>query len=192
MWNFRAHPANRRLFHQPGDPDSMFTLGAPTPGGEVHLKASFEVNEIFLKAIPPDPLVSGNDTRPRAAGSFLPVDNSGTAVPAASRSPPRLVGGSLPSMRRVLALSLALSLPAAAQTARRRLEGRRGLDHERRRRRDGRERQADPRPHGGRLRDPAGRARSAALALLVREESPGAPASGACGRGPDRAHAGAP
>ncbi len=66
-----------RLLHQAGDPDSLFTLGAPTPGGEVHLTAAIEVNEIFLKAIPPDPLVSATDTRPRAAGSFLPVDNQG-------------------------------------------------------------------------------------------------------------------
>jgi hypothetical protein len=36
-----------------------------------------DVNEIFLKAIPPDPLVSSSDTRPRAPGSFLPVDNQG-------------------------------------------------------------------------------------------------------------------
>jgi len=70
-------PEERRLLHQAGDPDSLFTLGAPTPGGEVHLKAAIEVNEIFLKAIPPDPLVSPGDTRPRAPGSFLPVDNSG-------------------------------------------------------------------------------------------------------------------
>jgi hypothetical protein len=68
---------NRRLLHQPGDPDSLFTLGSPTPDGEVHLKAAIEVNEIFLKAIPPDPLVGATDTRPRAAGSFLPVDNQG-------------------------------------------------------------------------------------------------------------------
>lgn len=66
-----------RPFHQAGDPDSLFTLGAPTPEGEVHLKAAVEVNEIFLKAIPPDPLVSPDDTRPRAAGSYLPVDNQG-------------------------------------------------------------------------------------------------------------------
>ena len=68
---------NQRLFHQAGDPDSMFTLGKPSPPGEVHLLAAVEVNEIFLKAIPPDPLVSANDTRPRAPGSFLPVDNQG-------------------------------------------------------------------------------------------------------------------
>jgi hypothetical protein len=67
----------RRLFHQAGDPDSQFTLGKPSPGGEMRVLAVIDVNEIFLKAIPPDPLVSGSDTRPRAAGSFLPVDNSG-------------------------------------------------------------------------------------------------------------------
>lgn len=68
---------DRRLFHQTGDPDSLFTLGTPTPEGELHLTAAIEVNEIFLKAIPPDPLVSATDTRPRAPGSFLPVDNQG-------------------------------------------------------------------------------------------------------------------
>ncbi len=67
----------QRPFHQAGDPDSLFTLGAATPEGKVHLRAAIEVNEIFLKAIPPDPLVSHDDTRPRAAGSFLPVDNQG-------------------------------------------------------------------------------------------------------------------
>jgi hypothetical protein len=67
----------KRLFHQQGDPDSLFTLGDPTPGGEVHLKAAIEVNELFLKAIPPDGRVDSGDTRPRAAGSFLPLDGSG-------------------------------------------------------------------------------------------------------------------
>lgn len=70
-------PGERRLFHQPGDPDSQFTLGKPSPQGEVRVLAVVDVNEIFLKAIAPDPLVSSSDTRPRAAGSFLPVDNQG-------------------------------------------------------------------------------------------------------------------
>ncbi|MGA7992262.1 MAG: hypothetical protein WCC53_12555 [Thermoanaerobaculia bacterium] len=68
-------PEERRPFHQQGDPDSLFTLGKPSPQGELHLLAALEVNEIFLKAIPPDPLVSSSDTRPRAAGSFLPFDS---------------------------------------------------------------------------------------------------------------------
>lgn len=70
-------PDEKRLFHQQGDPDSLFTLGDPTPGGQVHLKAAIEVNELFLKAIPPDASVGSADTRPRAAGSFLPLDTSG-------------------------------------------------------------------------------------------------------------------
>lgn len=70
-------PEEKRLFHQQGDPDSLFTLGNSTPGGEVHLKAAIEVNELFLKAIPPDGRVDSGDTRPRAAGSFLPLDGSG-------------------------------------------------------------------------------------------------------------------
>lgn len=68
---------DQRLFHQPGDPDSQFTLGKPSPQGEVRVLAVVDVNEIFLKAIAPDPLVSASDTRPRAAGSFLPVDGQG-------------------------------------------------------------------------------------------------------------------
>ncbi|HQQ76855.1 MAG TPA: hypothetical protein PLB01_05835 [Thermoanaerobaculia bacterium] len=68
---------DRRLFHQPGDPDSQFTLGKPSPQGELRVLAVVDVNEIFLKAIAPDPLVSSSDTRPRAAGSFLPVDGQG-------------------------------------------------------------------------------------------------------------------
>ena len=70
-------PEERRLFHQAGDPDSLFTLGDSTPGGQVHLKAAIELNEIFLKAIPPDANQGLGDTRPRAAGSFLPLDGSG-------------------------------------------------------------------------------------------------------------------
>ena len=70
-------PDEKRLFHQQGDPDSMFTLGDPTPGGEVHLQAAIEVNELFLKAIPRDASVGAADTRPRAAGSYLPLDGSG-------------------------------------------------------------------------------------------------------------------
>lgn len=65
------------MLHQPGDPDSLFTLGDSTPGGEVHLKAAIELNEIFLKAVPPDASLGLGSTRPRAAGSFLPLDGSG-------------------------------------------------------------------------------------------------------------------
>ena len=70
-------PEEKRMFHQQGDPDSLFTLGDSTPGGEVHLKAAIELNEMFLKAIPPDASQSPGDTRPRAAGSFQPFDRSG-------------------------------------------------------------------------------------------------------------------
>ena len=61
-----ASAEDKRLFHQPGDPDSLFTLGKPSPQGEVRLLAVVDVNEIFLKAIPPDPLVQGRATRARA------------------------------------------------------------------------------------------------------------------------------
>jgi hypothetical protein len=70
-------PEEKRLFHQQGDPDSLFTLGSPSSDGQVHLKAAIELNEIFLKAIPPDTTQGLGETRPRAAGSFLPLDGSG-------------------------------------------------------------------------------------------------------------------
>jgi hypothetical protein len=77
MLDLSGLPEEKRLLHQHGDPDSLFTLGNPTPEGQVHLKAAIEVNEIFLKAIPPDARVGSPDSRPRAAGSFLPLDGSG-------------------------------------------------------------------------------------------------------------------
>jgi hypothetical protein len=64
----------QRPFHQAGDPDSLFTLGTPPPDGEPHVLAVIDVNETFLKVLPPDPLVQPNDTRPRSPGSFLPFD----------------------------------------------------------------------------------------------------------------------
>jgi len=70
-------PEEKRPFHQAGDPDSLFTLGDSTPEGQVHLKAAIELNEIHLKAIPPDASQVLGETRPRAAGSFLPLDASG-------------------------------------------------------------------------------------------------------------------
>ena len=70
-------PEEKRLFHQQGDPDSLFTLGEATPEGQVHVKAAIELNEIFLKAVPPDAALGLGATRPRAAGSFLPLDGSG-------------------------------------------------------------------------------------------------------------------
>jgi hypothetical protein len=69
-------PEEKRPFHQAGDPDSLFTLGEATPEGQVHLKAAVELNEIFLKAVPPDASQGLGETRPRAAGSFLPFDGS--------------------------------------------------------------------------------------------------------------------
>lgn len=77
LLDFSGLSDERRLFHQQGDPDSLFTLGDATPEGEVHLKAAIELNEIFLKAIPPDATLGFGETRPRAAGSFLPLDRSG-------------------------------------------------------------------------------------------------------------------
>jgi len=67
----------RRLFHNPGDPDSLFTLGSPTKTGELHLRAALEVSDVVLRAITPDPLVESTDTRPRAAGDYRALDATG-------------------------------------------------------------------------------------------------------------------
>ncbi len=68
---------HERLLHQPGDPDSLLTLGGSSPEGELRVKPAFEINEIFLKANPPDIHVDPTDTRPRSAGSFTALDERG-------------------------------------------------------------------------------------------------------------------
>jgi len=72
-----AEEGSKRLLHQTGDPDSLFTFGDATPEGELRLKAAIEVNEIILKALPPDLRVDPSDTRPRSAGSFSALDARG-------------------------------------------------------------------------------------------------------------------
>ena len=68
---------NKRLLHQPGDPDSLFTLGSPTPQGELRLQAAVEVNEVILRALAPDLRVDPSDTRSRAAGDYRALDATG-------------------------------------------------------------------------------------------------------------------
>jgi hypothetical protein len=72
-----ADQVNKRLFHQIGDPDSLFTFGGATPEGELRLKAAVELNDIILKALPPDLHVDPTDTRFRSAGSFSALDAHG-------------------------------------------------------------------------------------------------------------------
>ncbi len=72
-----VEPAEVRLLHQPGDPDSLFTLGAPTPHGEFHLHLAVELNDVILRAIAPDGRVDPRDTRPRAQGDFRALDERG-------------------------------------------------------------------------------------------------------------------
>ncbi len=69
--------SHERLLHQKGDPDSLITLGGSSPEGELRVKPAFEINEIFLKANPPDIRVDPTDTRPRSAGSFTALDERG-------------------------------------------------------------------------------------------------------------------
>ncbi len=66
-----------RLFHEPGDPDARFSLGGPTPQGQLHLKASFEVNDVVLRALGPDLRIDPNDPRGRAQGDYRWLDSQG-------------------------------------------------------------------------------------------------------------------
>jgi hypothetical protein len=73
----RALSEHKRLLHQPGDPDSLFTLGSPTPQGELRVQAAVEVNEVVLRALAPDLRVDPSDTRFRSAGDYRALDATG-------------------------------------------------------------------------------------------------------------------
>jgi hypothetical protein len=67
-----------RLFHEAGDPDSLFTFfGSGGKHGELRLRAALELNDIVLRAMTPDPRMDRSDTRPRAAGDFRALDAAG-------------------------------------------------------------------------------------------------------------------
>lgn len=73
----RAFSEPKRLLHQPGDPDSLFTIGSPTPHGELRLQAAVEVNDVVLRALAPDLRVDPSDTRFRPAGDYRALDATG-------------------------------------------------------------------------------------------------------------------
>jgi hypothetical protein len=60
---------------QPGDPDSVVSPGAPGASHEIRFLPALEINDILLKAYTPDPTLSPNDNRFRAAGAFSPLDH---------------------------------------------------------------------------------------------------------------------
>lgn len=66
-----------RLFHQAGDPDSLFTFGGATPHGEPKVRLAVEANDIVLRAIAPDGRIDPRDTRPRAPGDYQALDGAG-------------------------------------------------------------------------------------------------------------------
>jgi len=71
-------PVHDRLaIRQTGDPDSVVSPGSPTPSNHLALKASFEINDLLLKAYEPDPTVDPHDNRTRGAGAFSPLDARG-------------------------------------------------------------------------------------------------------------------
>jgi hypothetical protein len=65
------------LVRLPGDPDSVFTLGGPSPSGQASLRLAVEVNEVVLKALAPDPKVDATDGRGRSGGDWKPLDAVG-------------------------------------------------------------------------------------------------------------------
>jgi len=66
--------AGRRLFHNQGDPDSLFTMGQ-VRRGRVSVSAAFEMNDVVNRVVAPQPGVG--DDRPRSAGDWQPVDRLG-------------------------------------------------------------------------------------------------------------------
>ena len=68
---------SKRLFHQPGDPDSLFTFSGPSPQGDLRLSAAFDVNDVVLRSIAPDLRVDPADTRPRSPGDYRALDATG-------------------------------------------------------------------------------------------------------------------
>lgn len=62
---------------QPGDSDSVISPGAPSASNEIRFLPALEINDILLKSYKPDPTLSPNDNRFRAAGAFSPLDASG-------------------------------------------------------------------------------------------------------------------
>lgn len=65
------------LVRLPGDPDSLFTLGGPSPSGQPSVRLAVEVNEVIPKLLAPDPKVDANDSRGRAGGDWKPLDAAG-------------------------------------------------------------------------------------------------------------------
>lgn len=72
-----AAARDERLFHLTGDADSMFTLGMATNRPGPALGLALEVNDVVLKALPPDPRREESDTRPRACGDYRALDATG-------------------------------------------------------------------------------------------------------------------
>ena len=72
-----AAAREERLFHLSGDADSMFTLGMTSNRPGPALGLAFEVNDVVLKALPPDPRLLESDTRPRACGDYRALDATG-------------------------------------------------------------------------------------------------------------------
>jgi len=62
---------------QVGDPDSVVSPGSATPSHRLSLKASFEINDLLLKAYEPDPTVDPNDNKTRGAAAYSPLDARG-------------------------------------------------------------------------------------------------------------------
>lgn len=73
-----CEPKVEYLVRLPGDPDSLFTLGGPSPSGHPSVRLAVEVNEVIPKVLAPDPTVDANDSRGgRTAGDWKPLDAAG-------------------------------------------------------------------------------------------------------------------
>jgi hypothetical protein len=73
-----CEPRVEYLLRLPGDPDSVFTLGGPSPSGQASVRLAVEVNEVIPKLLAPDPKVDSSDSRGgRTGGDWKPLDAAG-------------------------------------------------------------------------------------------------------------------
>jgi hypothetical protein len=71
-------PKVEHLVRLPGDPDSVFTLGGPSPSGRPSVRLAVEVNEVIPKLLAPDAKVESTDSRGgRTGGDWKPLDAAG-------------------------------------------------------------------------------------------------------------------
>lgn len=72
----RMEPDGRRILHEAGDPDSLFSLGG-TEAGRFRVGAAIEINDVIPRLVAPEPESARAGDRPRVTGNYQSVDRLG-------------------------------------------------------------------------------------------------------------------